>query len=244
MLGRCEGYPSITQNWNDMLIQGSQKLLAEKAVLILLEAARTILENQAHVVIALPGGTSVVEIYKNLGNAAFAWNRVHFFLLDERLVPADHPESNFRLVEEHLSGTVPPAMIHRFSYDPDNPDQGIIDYNSALKACGSRFDIVLASSGEDGHIASLFPNHPQLRKNVDGFLLVSDAPKPPPGRMSAGCRLIRGADSGILLFFGDGKAAALRDFMNDKLSDNDCPAKLMAELPNFYLLTDQEIESV
>ncbi len=225
-----------------MVIQGSSKQLAEKAVLLLLEAAGKVLGNQAHVVIALPGGTSVVEIYKNLAKKTFAWDRVHFFLLDERLVPGDHPQSNFRLVQDHLGSTVPPALIHRFNYYPDNPDQGIIDYNSELKACGSRFDIVLASSGEDGHIGSLFPNHPLLEKNDDGFLLVSDAPKPPPGRMSAGRRLIRGADSGILLFFGSGKAAALRNFMNDKLSVDDCPAKLMAGLPNFYLLTDQEIE--
>ena len=225
-----------------MLIQGSQNLLAEKAALLLQEAAREALKNQAHVVIALPGGTSVVEIYKNLAKQALAWDRVHFFLLDERLVPADHPESNFRLVQEHLGSTVPPAVIHRFSYDPVSPEQGIIDYNNELEACGSRFDIVLASSGEDGHIGSLFPNHRLLGKNDDGFLLVSDAPKPPPGRMSAGCRLIRGADSGILLFFGSGKAAALRNFMNDNLSYHDCPAKLMAGLPNVYLLTDQEIE--
>ncbi len=226
-----------------MIIQGTRKQLTRKAALLLHEAACLALGNQAHAVIALPGGTSVIEIYKNLGKLVLAWDRIHFFLLDERLVPADHPESNFKLVREHLGNTVPPAMIHRFTYYADNPDQGLLDYNRELKACGSRFDIVLASSGEDGHIGSLFPNHPLLEKNDDGFLLVSDAPKPPPGRMSAGCQLVSKADTGILLFFGSGKAAALRNFLNEKMSFTECPAKLIAGLPNFYLLTDQEIET-
>ncbi len=226
-----------------MIIQGSRKQLAEKAALLLHEAARLALKNQAHAVIALPGGTSVVEIYKKLGKQSLDWDRIHFFLLDERLVPVDQPESNFRLVQEYLGRTAPHAVIHRFTHYPDNPDQGILAYNRELKACGSRFDIVLASSGEDGHIGSLFPNHPLLEKDDDGFLLISDAPKPPPGRMSAGRQLIRRADTGILLFFGNGKAAALRDFLDEQLSYTQCPAKLIAGLPNFYLLTDQEIET-
>ncbi|MEE4166154.1 MAG: 6-phosphogluconolactonase, partial [Desulfocapsaceae bacterium] len=147
------------------------------------------------------------------------------------------------LIREHLGTKVPSGMLHRFTPVPDTHDHGIAAYNSELQRCGGRFDIVLASSGEDGHIASLFPGHPCLQDNTDGYVLVSNAPKPPPGRMSAGVQLIRGGDTGILLFFGSSKRAALHGFLDKQRPSSECPAKIMAALPTLYLLTDQEIDT-
>lgn len=226
-----------------MIIQGTQAHLAEKAALLLCEAAGLSLKNKSHIVVALPGGRSVIEIYKYLGRQPLAWDRIHFFLLDERLVPTDHPDSNYSLIREHLGGKVPSGMLHRFTHVPDTPEHGVTAYNSELQSCGGRFDIVLAGSGEDGHIASLFPGHPSLLDDTGGYVLVGNAPKPPPGRMSAGVQLIRSAETGILLFFGSGKHAALHGFLDEQRPISECPAKIMAALPNFYLLTDQEIDT-
>lgn len=225
-----------------MIIEGSQKYLVRKAASILYDSALRLLSEKRIVVIAVPGGRSVAGIYENFREYSLPWNRIHMFLLDERLVAADHPESNYRLVKEHMGNEKVPVWIHQFIYDADCPAQSVVDYKEELDRCAGQFDIVLASSGEDGHIASLFPNHHSLDKEQHGFFLLNDSPKPPPGRMSASFNLIQQADTGVLLFFGSSKRTALERFFNAQHSNKDCPARIMTKLPRFYLLTDQEVK--
>ena len=226
-----------------MIIQGSREDLSGQAAEILLETILALLQKKETVVVAVPGGRSVTDIYKSLQQYTIPWSRIQMFLLDERLVPADHPESNYKLVKEHMGDKVPPDMIHQFKYTANNSTQAVFDYEKELERCGGRFDIVLASSGEDGHIASLFPNHHSVEQEKTGFILLNDSPKPPPGRMSASPSLIRQADTGVILFFGSGKQDALHNFFDTELSYKACPAKIIAELPHYYLLTDQEVET-
>lgn len=226
-----------------MIIQGSREQMVDRASSLLCEKTLMFLKKKQNVVIAVPGGRSVAAIYQRFRDCSLPWDRIHIFLLDERLVPANHPESNYRLVKEHLGHKAARHTIHQFKYDADNPSQSVVDYNRELKRCGERFDIVLASSGEDGHIASLFPNHHSVEQNTNGFFLLHDSPKPPPGRMSASRELIRQSDIGIVLFFGSGKQNALGSFLNKQLSIRECPARIFTMLPNYYLLTDLEAET-
>ncbi len=226
------------------LIEGSQKLLAKKAASILYNTTIRLLREKKNVVIAVPGGRSVASIYENFQDYTLPWNRVHMFLLDERLVTAGHPDSNYKLVSEHMGSEVVPVSIHQFTYDAKSPRQSVIDYRKELNRYGGRFDIVLASSGEDGHIGSLFPNHHSLEKNRYGFFLLDDSPKPPSGRMAASFDLIQQADTGIVLFFGNSKRKALHHFLNSQLSYKECPARIIIQLPYYYVLTDQEIKAL
>jgi 6-phosphogluconolactonase len=164
-------------------------------------------------------------------------------MLDERLVPEDHPECNFRLVQEHLGNRLPQSSLHRFKYDAVKPMRGIDAYWLALQRYGGTFDITLASSGEDGHIAALFPSHHSVERRGDGFFLIEDSPKPPAGRMTAGFELVCRTDTGVLLFFGAGKRNALRNFFNIHLSYLECPAKIMTKMSRYYVLTDQEVDT-
>lgn len=224
-----------------MILEGSREQLAEKAASILYNTTLSLLRKKKDVVVAVPGGQSVSGIYENFRDYALPWDRIHIFLLDERLVAPDHPDSNYKLVREHMGSGVVPVMIHPFIYDFKNPIQSVIDYRATLNQCGGQFDIVLASSGEDGHIGSLFPNHHSLEKNQRGFFLLDDSPKPPAGRMSASFDLIRQADTGIVLFFGSTKCQALGNFLHPQMSCKECPAKVIVQLPHYYVLTDQEV---
>jgi 6-phosphogluconolactonase len=224
-----------------MIIEGSVKQLTEKAATILFDTTIRLLRKKKKVVIAVPGGKSVAGIYENFREYPLPWDRIHMFLLDERLVGADHPDSNYKLVREHMGSEVVPLSIHQFTYDAKNPRQSIVDYREELNRYGGRFDIVLASSGEDGHIGSLFPNHHSLQKNRHDFFLMDDSPKPPPGRMAASFDLIQRADTGIVLFFGSSKRKALCHFLNSQLSYTECPARIITRLPYYYVLTDQEV---
>jgi 6-phosphogluconolactonase len=226
-----------------MIIKNSREQLALVAARIITERIDVLLGKQQHVVIAFPGGRSVSEICENLCKQDIPWQHVHVFLLDERLVPLDDPQSNYRLVRRHLPHDLPEGVLHPFNFNPADPLMSTASYEDELQRCGGRFDIVLASSGEDGHIASIFPNHHSVKQKKEGFILMDDAPKPPKGRMSAGLELIRKSDTGLLLFLGNAKRNALQKFYSQELSYIQCPARIMTQLPRCYIFTDQEVDS-
>lgn len=226
-----------------MLIQEATEQLAEAAGRIISQRVDELLRKQDHVVLAVPGGRSVSGVFDNLCKQDIDWRQIRLFLLDERLVALDDPRSNYRLVSQHLPDDAPAGLLHPFRFDPDNPVAGAAAYEEKLQDCGGQFDIVLASSGEDGHIASIFPCHHSVEQKSSGFIIMHDAPKPPPGRMSAGPELIRKADTGVLLFLGAGKKRALKNFLDPNLSYRECPAKIITQSTRCYVLTDQEVNA-
>lgn len=224
-----------------MILRGTRAQLDAKAAWILAETIQTLLETKSKVIVALPGGRSVFGIFQKLVEYDIDWHRVHLFMVDERLVPIDHPESNFRLVVESLGEIVPATSLHPFVYDAAAEDNGITDYERQLVKLGGSFDVVLVSSGEDGHIAAIFPKHQATAARGKRFVLLKDSPKPPLCRMSATPTLIGAAQVGVLLFFGAGKTLALKNFLNPQFSVSECPAKLISTLPQHYILTDLEV---
>ena len=165
-------------------------------------------------------------------------------MVDERLVPLDDTNSNFRLAQENFiqdlinRNVLPSANVHPFIFDEENPDFGIGDYEIEFKGQGGNYDIILLSSGEDGHIASLFPNHSSVNNNSEFFMNMRDSPKPPVGRMSASLSLLSKAHVGVLLFFGETKKQAYEDFLNKDKTIDVCPAKLLYAIPEAFVFTD------
>ena len=224
-----------------MILQGTRAQLDAKAAWILVESIQTLLDTKSKVIVAVPGGRSVFGILQNFAGHDVDWHRVHFFMVDERLVSTDHPESNFRLVAESLGDIVLAASLHPFVYDAAAVDNGVGEYERELLQSGGSFDVVLVSSGEDGHIASIFPNHQLTVARGKRFVLVEDSPKPPLRRMSATPELLAASKVGLLLFFGAEKKTAFKNFLNSQLSVSECPAKLISKLPQHYILTDLEV---
>jgi 6-phosphogluconolactonase len=222
-----------------------QDELLKRAAQALCGELRGVLAERGRAVLAVPGGRSVARIFGAMRQERLDWSRVHVFLVDERLVPADHPDSNFGLLREHLvdplarEGRVPPR-VHPFPVDAPDPERAAREYGLALADLGSRFDVVLLSSGEDGHVASLFPDHHSVMDARHGFLVMDDAPKPPPGRMSASASLVRACGVGVLLFAGRSKAAAFARFSDPSASVSSCPAKLVLRMETHYVFTDLE----
>jgi 6-phosphogluconolactonase len=87
-------------------------------------------------------------------------------------------------------------------------------------------DIVVLSSGEDGHIGALYPNHHSIKNNFPKFISMGDSPKPPQKRMTASRKMIEKADDGLLLFFGAGKTDAYFKYKLRTNSVEDCPAQI------------------
>lgn len=121
---------------------------------------------------ALSGGSTPRLLFGELSSRSVDWAKVHFYWIDERFVPPDHPDSNLRMARETLLSRIDiaPDHIHPMPTDGD-PDAAARRYEAELKAdYGAEaldlrrplFDFVLLGLGGDGHICSLFPGSPVL----------------------------------------------------------------------------------
>lgn len=221
-----------------------QDRLLHRAAWHLCEKLRKSLTTKKQVSLAVPGGRNVAKIFQLMQAEEVDWHRVHFFIIDERLVPIDHPDSNYKLLQDHfiealaVSGRISPGNAHPFILDPDREDCGAGEYDRVLAEHGSRYDIILLSSGEDGHVGALFPNHHSMANRHHGFLVMHDSPKPPPDRMTSSLSLMQTADAALILFFGEAKREAYMKFNDEQCPLEACPAKLVLALKDAAVFTD------
>lgn len=163
---------------------------------------------------------------------------VHFFWADERCVPPDDPESNFKMANDLLFAPLAIASekIHRLRGE-DPPPAAVKMAEAELGRIASKnhqqqpvLDLVFLGMGEDGHIASLFPNaSANIMDIAVPFLVVENSPKPPPIRLSLSYQAIIAAKNIWILISGDEKAAALRESLS---STGQTPlARVMAAHP-------------
>jgi 6-phosphogluconolactonase len=172
---------------------------------------------------ALPGGRIASAFFDAVTEHAVAasasFERVHFFWSDERCVPPEHAESNYRLAEKELLGPlgISGDRIHRIKGEL-KPAEAVVEANAALSLLAPAnsadvpvLDLVLLGMGEDGHIASLFPNAPaSVIECQTAYLAVRSSSKPPPLRISLSYAAISAATHVWLLISGEGKEEAFR----------------------------------
>ena len=143
---------------------------------------------------------------------------VHFFWSDERCVPPEDPESNFRLAAEFLLKPlrIPESQIHRILGELA-PAQSFAAAEAELcrmtnpSSGQPMIDLVLLGMGEDGHVASLFPGESEGAIADPAVFRCVTAVKPPPLRVTMGYSTIAAAKNVWVLASGAGKAAALRE---------------------------------
>lgn len=156
--------------------------------------------------VMLAGGTTPRAAYERLAEGRSNLDRIDFYFGDERAVPADHADSNYRMAKTALfdKAKVPAAHIHRMRGEAEDLDEAAAEYAKALPP---RIDLLLLGMGEDGHTASLFPNAPKLPEGVKVVSVVGS--KPPPRRLTITPVVIDSAREVLVLVTGDGKAEAL-----------------------------------
>ncbi|MDZ7699033.1 MAG: 6-phosphogluconolactonase [Deltaproteobacteria bacterium] len=226
-----------------VIIKDQERLL-KSAAHQLCEGIRGVLAEREHVNLAVPGGRNVAKIFQAMQEEEVDWQQVHFFMIDERLVPVDHPDSNYKLLKDHFidplaeAGRITPGNAHPFILDPAGADYGAGHYERVLAEHGFRYDIILLSSGEDGHVGALYPHHPSIMDTHHGFLVMHDSPKPPPDRMTSSLSLMQTAEIAVLLFVGEAKHTAMEKFNDAACSVTDCPAKLVQSVKDAMVFTD------
>jgi 6-phosphogluconolactonase len=138
--------------------------------------------------VSLSGGSTPRRLYELLAQADVPWDRVHWFWGDERFVPPDHADSNYRMAREALlaRAPVPSANIHAIPTEGLSPEEAASAYERTLQRFYGAdvlvrerplFDVTLLGLGEDGHTASLFPGHPALGEERRWVLAVRGARK-------------------------------------------------------------------
>ena len=163
------------------------------------------LKNGARTLV-LAGGTTPERCYELLAEMEVEWGKVTILFGDERCVPPDHPDSNYRVAREKLLDKVSPATVHRMPAEL-GPDEGAKEYAKTI-ANLVPLDLVILGVGEDGHTASLFPNHPILK--ATGLVAgIKNSPKPPPERVTLTLETIQAAKQVLVLATGKGKAVAV-----------------------------------
>jgi len=194
-----------------------------------------ILDKKEIVIFGTAGGSSIKKIFKNINKIDIRWEKIHIFMADERYVPIDSKYSNFHLVKESLEGLIPVENLHPFFYDKKNP---ISEYEKEFKKYSDKCDIILLSSGEDGHIASIFPDHHSMKDESDYFIKVDNSPKPPSERISMSKKLISKSEISYLFIIGDSKKESYKKYLDEKIDIRNCPSKLVNFIDKSYILTD------
>ncbi len=153
-----------------VMIANDREELARVAAEHLARAAARAVAARGRFTLVLAGGSTPRDLYHRLAEeplfCAMPWDSVHLFWGDERSVPPDHAESNYRMVREALLDAVPivAANVHRIASELADPAVAAARYEADLRAffgvapgAWPRFDLVLLGLGNDGHTASLFP---------------------------------------------------------------------------------------
>jgi 6-phosphogluconolactonase len=197
---------------------------AERAAVEIARAIERAREERGVAHLALSGGSTPARTYELLAGALESWDGVEIWFADERCVPPEDEESNYRLAAETLlrPAAIDPARVHRMEGEL-GPEEGAHRYAEALRAGVAPaqtspssapalpvLDLIALGIGPDGHVASLFPGAPTLDAPAETLCLgVHDSPKPPPERITLSLAVLRAARRCLLLATGAGKADAI-----------------------------------
>lgn len=156
--------------------------------------------------LVLAGGSTPRACYELLRREALPWGRVTVLFGDERCVPPDDGESNYRMAAEALLGRVSPLSVHRMPGELGA--EAAASLYAAVVDPLRPLDLVLLGVGEDGHTASLFPGNPAVGAR-GSVVAVHDAPKPPSNRVSLTLEVLCEARRVVVLATGEGKREAV-----------------------------------
>ncbi|CAM0911734.1 unnamed protein product [Alopecurus aequalis] len=189
--------------------------------------------------VVLSGGSLIKALSRKLAGPPYLeavdWSRWHVFWADERVVPKNHADSNYRLAMDEFLSKVPiPANQVYTMNDTLSAERAADDYENRLNQLIKngvvalspvtgfpKFDLMLLGMGPDGHIASLFPGHPVVNENKKLVTYVKDSPKPPPERITFTFPVINSSAHIALMVTGAGKAGAVHKALsgNGRSSD-------------------------
>ena len=197
---------------------------------------------------ALSGGRTPVAVYQRLTQSPWReripWERIHWFWVDERWVPPDHPDSNYGVAYEALFSKVPvkPAQVHRIPTAGMEPAEAATAYEAQLRVTlgqGAVLDLAVLGMGTDGHTASLFPGIAELAE-ATRWVAATLSPVGVRQRISLTFPLLNAADTILFLVTGADKRPLLEAVLGGGEKGTDYPAGKIKAARQMIWLLDQE----
>jgi 6-phosphogluconolactonase len=184
---------------------------------------------------ALSGGSTPKRLYELLASPGhrIPWNRVELFQVDERCVPPDHPESNYKMIREALLDHVqiPVSNFHRMAAEKPDRDEAARKYAQEMaqvlkpsKDDWPHLDLVFLGMGPDGHTASLFPCSEALDEHVL-WVRPNFSARMGNFRLTLTLPVLNAASEVIFLISGADKAETLRDVIEGPSRHSQLPAQ-------------------
>jgi 6-phosphogluconolactonase len=202
------------------VVPDAKGVAAEAAERLTAAAERAIAE-RGRFSIALSGGSTPKALYALLTAEPYRsridWSKVHVLFGDERAVPPDHKDSNFKMAEEALLSKVPipKGQVYRMKGElGDKADQAAKEYGQMLKEKfgDGGIDLILLGMGDDGHTASLFPNTEALRETKHRCV-ANFVPKLKTWRITLSAPFINQSKRVLILLAGAEKAQRLQEVL-------------------------------
>lgn len=202
-----------------VVVHASQELLAAATAARLVTAIVDAQSARGWAHVVLTGGRTGAAVLAQLRDQpardAVDWAKLDLYWGDERFLPAGHPDRNETQAREALLDHVPVPADRVHAMEPsdgrfgDDPDAAARAYADLLGESVPAFDVLMLGVGEEGHIASIFPDSPAVHERDLTVVAVRDCPKPPPTRVSLTLPAIQAARQVWLMTTGEGKAEAV-----------------------------------
>ena len=213
------------------MVHESKEALAQAAAGDFVRRAGEAIEASGRFTVALAGGSTPKAAYELLARDyadRLDWSRVHVFFGDERTVPPDHEDSNYRMAKEALLDHVRVGSEHRMRGELPPADAATAYEEDLRSFFGTpRLDLVMLGIGEDGHTASLFPHTPALDVR-DRWAVENPVEKLETTRLTLTVPVINAAGAVVFLVAGEGKAQALREIREGDADPHEYPAKFVS----------------
>ena len=220
----------------ELKIFGSPEEVARAAAEYFVEQCREAVARSNGFAVALSGGSTPKLLYELLANPKepfrdqIAWKKTYFFFTDERNVPPDHPESNYRMVHEAMFSHAPKTTVLRMSGEKPAAEAAE-EYEDTLaelfEADIPDLDLIFLGLGEDGHTASLFPHSPAL-KETEHLVAAPWVEKLNAYRITMTLPILNNAQSVVFLVTGASKAEILREVIETDKNPDLYPAQAIS----------------
>jgi 6-phosphogluconolactonase len=213
---------------------------AQAGAQLFLDAAVKAATSRGAARIAISGGTTPKVMFALLADPAgpflkqVPWDKIDLFWVDERCVPPDNAESNYRMTNEAMLSKVPlPAdRVHRMEGELD-PEVAAARYESTIRntfklegAETPTFDLVLLGMGDDGHTASLFP-HTDALNEMSHIVVPNHVPQKDTWRITLTWPVINQGREVVFLIEGAGKAQVLHDVFLGPYQPDTYPSQII-----------------
>lgn len=231
-----------------LVVHPSKEAMGSALADAIAEASSEAIAKKGKFTIAFSGGSLPDTVNAGLlaTKQGIEYNKWHVFFCDERCVPHDHADSNYKLIKDGIMTREP--IQHVYTINPsylDQPDQAASDYEEQMKRVFGNevahdfpsLDMALLGMGPDGHTCSLFPGHHLLQEKSKWVAAITDSPKPPPNRITLTLPVVNASKHIIFVATGASKQEPLREIFGGHSS---LPAALIMGANGVDWYVDEE----